>query len=274
MYIHKPELTFPKWADKKHPMKPAATQQNSKPDMAQMMYELQWRLLFHRKWGYLRYIHLRNAFTKLEAIGSVLSVGCGMGFAEVLLAIEHPEIQFHLTDVITNYDVVKGFVEKWSLHNVTFGFQNILEPVPNRYDLVMSVEVMEHIENDVLAAAQMRAASNRYVFALIPFADKRIQHDEIEKKKALQHHGHMRVGYTLEDLNALFPNITAAGGCYWIDAGFEYQKYLATISETQIRTDTSYLHQMALMDIRPNVIPSVYPDAQGIWMVSRVDPRW
>jgi hypothetical protein len=43
---------------------------------------------------------------------------------------------------------------------------------PARYDLVTSVEALEHIDEDAVAAAEMLTAAAKYVFALVPFADK------------------------------------------------------------------------------------------------------
>lgn len=128
------------------------------------------RFILKRKWAYLRYIHVREALLLTKDVESVLVIGSGHGFAEITLALEFPKIHFHLTDVVTettpNYHEAQRLVNQWGLSNVTFGIRDILTPERGRYDMVSSVEVLEHIRNDALAVAQMRAAANKYVFAL------------------------------------------------------------------------------------------------------------
>lgn len=235
--------------------------------------EMTKRMLLKRRWAYLRYLHTREALVLAKDVESVLVVGAGHGYAEVALALEFPEKRFHLTDIESertpNYHNAQNLVDRWNLKNVTFGVQNILVPERGRHDLVASVEVLEHIEDDTLAAAEMRAAANRYVFALIPFADKTTNADEAMRARVFESHEHFRVGYDEEDLRKLFPGIVALRGCYWREHGGAHRKHLYDMTNEEVNASLAELREEAQHDIVDGV-PEVYPEAQGIWMLAEV----
>lgn len=235
--------------------------------------ELERRLLLVRRWSYLRYVHLREGLLCARDIRSVLSVGCGRGFAELALALEFPDVRFHLTDVegerTPHYQGAQRLADKLGLDNVTFGVRNVLEPGRKRYDLVASVEVLEHIENDALAAAEMRATANRYVFALVPFADAAAKRDENLRRKVYKSHEHFRVGYDIEDLTRMFPSVVAARGCYWRDRGGVFRQRLHEMSDEEVSASVHALREEARLDV-VDEIPQVYPEAQGVWILSKV----
>lgn len=58
-------------------------------------------LVLKRKWAYPRYPHTREALLLTEGVETVLVTGSGHGLAEIKLALEFPEIQFHPTDIVT-----------------------------------------------------------------------------------------------------------------------------------------------------------------------------
>lgn len=231
------------------------------------------KLLLKRRWAYLRYLHMRQALLLAKDVESVLVVGSGHGFAEVALALEFPYIRFHLTDVESettpNYHRAEGLVEQWDLGNVTFGVSDILTPQPERYDLVASVEVLEHIENDTLASAEMRAAAAKYVFALVPFADDVTNRDEKMRARVWESHEHYRVGYDEKDLRKLFPNVVALRGCYWKENGGAHRKRLYDMSNEEIKARMLELQEEAQHDLI-DATPVTYPEAQGIWVLARV----
>ena len=234
--------------------------------------EVMKRLLLGRRWRYLRYLHLREGFLFAKGVESVLSIGSGHGYSELALALEFPHVHFHLTDIETDkspyYGPTQNLVKTWGVNNVTFGVHDILKPTTQRFDLVTSIEVLEHIENDSLAAAQMRAAANRYVFVLVPFGDKAANADAKLRQRVMENHEHFRVGYDAEDLRALFPSVVTIRGCYWKGRGQEFRKRLYDMTDDQVRDSIEDLQGEALGDI-DTFIPTVYPEAQGIWMVAR-----
>jgi SAM-dependent methyltransferase len=231
------------------------------------------RLMLVRRWSYLRYLHMREGLYQAEGVESVLAVGCGRGYAEVALALEFPEIHFHLTDIESertpNYYNAQKLVESWGLKNVTFGIRDILAPQPDRYELVASVEVLEHIENDVLAAERMNEAADKYVFALIPFADKAANSNEALRAKVYENHEHCRVGYDEDDLRTLFPDIVAVRGCYWKERGGKLREELNNMSDGEIKARLAELQAAAQEDI-VDAVPADLSEALGIWMLAKV----
>jgi hypothetical protein len=73
------------------------------------LHKVQIQLMVRKRWAYLRYIQIREglieALKTAGEINSFLSVGCGSGLTEVALALEFPEIKFHLTDIDTNTQI-------------------------------------------------------------------------------------------------------------------------------------------------------------------------
>lgn len=244
----------------------------SPPNTAPYLTEVGKRLLLRRRWAFLRYVHLRRAFLLTEGVRSVLAVGCGHGYAELALAIEFPQVSFHLTDIQNerspNYGRVQKLVQTWRIPNVTFGIQDILEPVPQRYDMVTSIEVLEHIEDHTRAAATMQAAAEKYVFALVSFADKATNADAHLRASVYERQQHYRVGYDAEDLQALFPRIVVMQGCYWRERGHAFRTRLHGMSNEEIIAHMDELRAEALLDIRDEA-PTVYPDARGVWILAQ-----
>lgn len=179
-------------------------------------------LLVERRWRYLRYLHAREAFALVSHdIDSVLAIGVGKGLAELALAIEYPHVHFHLTDIESattpNWSFVQRAVSEWNLTNVEFDMLDIRQPPSVEADMVCSTEVLEHIEQFDKAAANMLAAARKYVFALVPFADRRYNADPVRRQRVLDTHGHYVCGFDRSALVDLFPDAVEIRGCYWTD---------------------------------------------------------
>lgn len=243
-----------------------------RPSRTEMLRRVRLQLLLHRRWAYLRYLHMREGLLAAGNIQSVLVVGCGRGVAEVALAIEFPHIWFHLTDIESertpNYKQAQRLVTAWSLRNVTFGILDILaRQRQNQFDLVASVEVLEHIDDDDSAAVAMRTLASRYVFALVPFADEVSNRDTMRRQQAWERHEHYRVGYDAEALRRLFPDVIVARGCYWSDTGVQLRRRLQNASDDDICEDLDELLYLAQRDVR-KAVPDTLQDGLGIWMVA------
>ncbi|MEI2423159.1 methyltransferase domain-containing protein [Arthrospira platensis SPKY2] len=246
--------------------------QNSELTNSNCQYELRWRLFYHRRWYYLRYLHLRDAFELIkDDVTSVLSVGCGLGYAESFLAIEFPHITFIVTDFRENYRVAEGFTRKFNLQNINFELYNVLEPFRRRCDLVMSIEVLEHIYDYRLAAANMRAASNKYVFCLVPFGDKEINENEAERSRVWKEHEHYCVGFDQETLEALFPNPVKTKGVYWAEYGQPFYHKQEKMTNEEAVSQMETLAKEAECDLLIDRVPVKYPEALGIWTLAKVN---
>lgn len=232
-------------------------------------------LLLGKKWRYLRYLHAREAILLASDIKTVLVIGAGHGLAELGLALEFPNIEFYLTDhaqATHSQLVCRDRVAKWNINNVHFFELDILSPKPNigNYDLVYSVEVLEHIENASKAVKNMIQIANKYIFCLVPFAESALNDDSFSRERALIRHGHHVVGYDSETLLALFPGSIEIRGCYWRDGGLILRNKLSSMSANEISLNLSELHEIAIKDLRL-LVPSSTIEAQGIWVLSKLD---
>ena len=231
-------------------------------------------LLKGKTWRYLRYLHTRQALGLMSDWKDVLIVGAGNGLAEIALALEFPNKLFHLTDyegATHSFKHAKAFVKMFELGNVSFGGLNILKPEIRQFDVVYSVEVLEHIEDDARAALNMNQLSKRYVFCLVPFAQDALN-DNVELRKRLyEEYEHFVAGYDAKKLVSLFPNPIAVRGCYWQDAGAIFRRKLTAMDVDAIEKEYEELIFEASKDLK-NSVQTIQKDALGIWIVSETNP--
>lgn len=229
-------------------------------------------LLRRKTWRYLRYLHAREAVKLVAPDATVLVIGGGHAFAEVALALEFPEMRFHVTDyegASHSVERSRKIISTYGLSNISFGELNILDPGDTpQYDLVYSVEVLEHIVDDVRAAENMRRLSRKHVFALIPFAEDAINSDPAWCARAREAAEHERVGYDAKRLIELFPNPVTIRGCYWSDGGLVLRRTLTEMSNDEIGASADKLMLLGEKDLRP-LIQSTIRDAAGIWILSK-----
>ncbi|MBK7950071.1 MAG: methyltransferase domain-containing protein [Deltaproteobacteria bacterium] len=235
--------------------------------------EVRRRLVFYRSWSYFRYLHLREAFLATENVATVLSIGSGRGLAELALAIEFPAVRFRMTDVRSPHtassDQAMELARNWGIGNLERASHDILEPLPESYDLVASVEVLEHIEDEARAADHMRRAARRYTFCLVPYADERTAADPERRRRAWEKDHHYRFGYSAESLQALFPDRTVAlRGCYWQTAGARVVARFKDLSDEALLEQAPVVWSEAESDLIDRV-PRRYPEALGLWLLTR-----
>lgn len=220
---------------------------------------------------YLRYLHLREA-VRLSQPESVLIVGTGRAIAEVAIAQEFPDVHFHLTD----YDFPHRRIERAmrrakKIRNVSFGRLDILSTdLTEKFELVGSVEVLEHIKKDDRAAANMRALSSKDVFSLVPFATAATNADAQRRRRAWEKNEHYVVGYDPDRLEQLFPNPRAIRGAYWVDVSMKLKSEVEGLTPEQVKEKAEYLKEIAYGDLRADV-PRASSDALGIWTLSSVE---
>lgn len=229
-------------------------------------------LLRERTWRYLRYQHLREGFLLARNARTVHCVGAGKAYAELALALEFPDVHFHITDIESertpNFGVAVSWAKKLGLSNVSFDTFDVFDLPDTKWDLVTSIETLEHIEDDVTAAKNMLKMANQFVFALVPFAHKAANADPARRKRVWETHGHYRVGYDEDDLAALFSNSVEVRGCYWGGEGRAFRHKLTSLSNEEIDERASDLLEEAKLDIRL-AIPKAISDASGIWTLAR-----
>ena len=202
----------------------------------------------------------------------MLVIGGGYALAEVALAIEFPGMRFHVTDhggARHTVDRARRLIDMHGLANISFGELDILDPGDaERYDLVYSVEVLEHIAEDERAAANMRALARGHVFTLVPFAEDAINDDPARRARAREVAEHERVGYDAKRMIALFPDPVALRGCYWADAGLLLRQRLTAMGDGEIEANAADLAALGNEDLRP-IIQTSIRQAAGIWILSK-----
>lgn len=106
-------------------------------------------LLLLRSW----HVHkeLNRWFSENPSKKAVLDAGCGFGQYSFWMARKHPSLRIHSVDVKTDYlqDCDK-FFKSCGIQNVTFETADLTAfNHENSYELVVCVDVMEHILEDV-----------------------------------------------------------------------------------------------------------------------------
>lgn len=235
-------------------------------------------LLRGRTWRYLRYLHFRDALSRLNGqVESVCVCGAGHGHAEVALAAEFPHIKFVLTDIVNrkwgypNYHSAMNMAWKWGIENLSFSIWNVLEPTHRRFDLVASTEMLEHIENFESAAANMRAAAKKFTYCLVPYADDATNADSQKRRRVWEKHEHFVCGYDQESLTKLFPSPVLIAGTYWAEAQ-AFRVLLTSMTDEEIINQQSSLQIQAAEDLR-SAIPKSPHEALGIKILSAIQAQ-
>jgi|SaaInlStandDraft_4_1057021.scaffolds.fasta_scaffold40157_3 hypothetical protein len=238
----------------------------------QQIERVKLELLKGKTWRYLRYLHASQALAVVTDWHDVLVIGAGNGLAELVLAMEYPDKHFHLTDheaATHSFRHAKNFQQKYDIKNISFGSLNILEPESKGFDIVYSVEVLEHIKEDKKAALNMNNLAKKYVFCLVPFAEKSLNDNKVKREDVLKRFEHFVVGYDENTLTNFFPNPIAVRGCYWADEGLAFRLKLSNMDIPSIEESYNDLVCLAKNDIKKQV-QLTQKQALGIWIISAV----
>ena len=132
----------------------------------------------------------------------ILDSGCGQGIFTFETA------RRLLKSTVTGLDINKTLIERnryiagiTGLKNCNFKYQDIAEmPLEGQYDLILCIDVLEHIEDDVKVL-------KKYYYALDPGGDMLLhvpayfrQWFFLKWKVNFEVEGHVRPGYTMEDI--------------------------------------------------------------------------
>ncbi len=234
------------------------------------------KLQRRRRWALHRHVHLHAAFedaASREPVRSVLSVGCGSATSELLLAVDHPDVTFTVTD----HDAAvlerpRALIERFGLTNVEVRHVDLLDPAPQpTHDLVVSIEVLEHIEDDVRALRTMFELSRRFVWVLVPFCDERALTDPAVRRAAWERHEHVRPGYTHAMLADRFAEseVLWRRNCYFQPDAEALRTRLTAMSTPRLVLERRALFAAAVRDIRAGRVRSGR-DSQGVEVLATV----
>lgn len=218
---------------------------------------------------YLRYLHLRDYVSRVaDEIETMAVCGTGTAWSELAIAVEFPHLQLTLTDIIDrprypSYHAAMAHAWSKGIDNVSFTVWDVLQPTKRRFDLVCSTEMLEHIKEDAKAAENMRKASRRYTYCLVPYADAETNADTEKRKHALEKAEHFVCGYDEAMIRNLFPTPVYMGGAYWPTGGGRLNQKLRAMTPEAIDADYDALAALAGTDLR-DVVPQSSRDAMGI----------
>jgi SAM-dependent methyltransferase len=218
--------------------------------------ELLDRIALRRRWALHRHVHLLAAFdacVRQQRIGSFLSIGCGLGLSELYLAAHHPQVEFTLTDFDERrIKSARRIAAHGRLENVRFAQLDLLDPPDGiRFDVVASIEVMEHIEDDRRAAANYRALASSYLYVLVPGCSEADLTDEREIASAWRRCKHYRPGYTERTLPALFEgaDVEWLRPCYIRPDALQLRLEVEAIDDERVRATRGALFARAARDV-------------------------
>lgn len=124
-------------------------------------------MMFLRTWHVKR--ALRELLLKQQGEFEVFDAGSGFGQYSYYIAKKFPRAKIYAIDVKEDYIAdCKEFFLKEDLRNVQFGTEDLTVPAhTNRFDVILSVDVMEHIQEDELVFRNFYAALKQNGIVLI-----------------------------------------------------------------------------------------------------------
>lgn len=146
----------------------------------------------------------RDVFSTLKKTSflSVLDIGCAHGQYSIRIAKQYPKVAVTGIDVNKKELQIANIIkQKFGVKNVSFEERNIyLDSTQQKYDLVLLLQVIEHLDNDALALKKIRDMLTDGGHLILTTANSKSrlinwvkQHIKLDR----------RDGYTLEELNSL-----------------------------------------------------------------------
>lgn len=139
---------------------------------------------------------------KRKKILSILDAGSGIGMYALWLAKKFPKAKITGGDIDQEkLKFSKEFAEKSNVKNVSFIFLDVTKKPAKKdlYDLIISIDVLEHIENyqEVLKNFGTLLISGGYLYIHTPQPHQR---RIFKPMKKWSHEGHVHEGYTPQEL--------------------------------------------------------------------------
>lgn len=158
-------------------------------------------LMFLRSWYVRRELrNLRKIFADREI--SIYDAGTGYSQYSYFMAKKMTPNKIYAVDVKENWiNNSKDFFASQKLNNVSFGIEDLTQiNHRDRFDLILSVDVMEHIEDDVKVFRNFYEALKEGGFLIINTPSVYGGSDAHEDEDESFIGEHARIGYSFEDL--------------------------------------------------------------------------
>jgi 2-polyprenyl-3-methyl-5-hydroxy-6-metoxy-1,4-benzoquinol methylase len=175
-------------------------------------------LLLLRAW----HVHksLKEWFNKYPSGAKILDAGCGFGQYSYYIAKRNPNYDITAVDVKEDYLAdCKQFLNDINIKNVHFLVDDLVTyQSPNTYDLIISVDVMEHILEDVEVFKNFHASLKSGAMLIINTPSDQGGSDVKEEGQESFIGEHVRDGYNIEDITAKLNSV----GFNKVDARYTY----------------------------------------------------
>ena len=222
-----------------------------------------------RRYFFARLLHLADAVGRIDnTISNALAIGVGVGYQEAFLAGRFPGMHVLATDI------EKQIID-YPMPNLAFETLDLLEaPRPASFDLVFSIECLEHIE-DFRTAFRHQAAMVRpggYLYISVPFASREEQQDPELRRQSWEDNEHYTPGFCFEDLEVLFAEndlkVLHASNMFHLDVMLPIRKIVDGISSAELEFGIEELVHLYFLDLKDNRVQS-YKEAEGIRFLGR-----
>ncbi|MFA5834276.1 MAG: class I SAM-dependent methyltransferase [Bacteroidota bacterium] len=163
-------------------------------------------LLFLRSWYVKR--ALREFLSGKQAPKLIFDAGSGFGQYSYYIAKKFRDVSIHAIDVKEDYIAdCKRFFSADNITNVNFGIEDLTIPThTDRFDFILSVDVMEHIPDDVQVFKNFHQALKKGGIVLINTPSNLGGSDVHEEGEKSFVEEHARDGYSVEDITTKLSN--------------------------------------------------------------------
>jgi len=235
---------------------------------AELLHEILRYCVARKGYFVLRLVHLLRALDRTTDVRRVLSIGCGMGYHEAYLAARFPALRVDAGDPKLPDD-------EWRLPNLRFQKLDILNPTGGmNYDLVFSIECLEHIEDYRNAFRNMagKVAPGGYFYLSVPFASVAEQHDESARHAAWEVAEHFTPGFDFATLEEYFADagftILESGNMFYRGLAHPLNALMQHMDVRGIEASLADVTRLFLLDLRDERV-ATSREAEGIFVLAR-----
>jgi len=131
-----------------------------------------------RQWRNKDYRYLNDIFDLHQLNGSLLDVGCGLGDGLVYLKNKCPNVK-NLFGVDFSRKAINACRSNQKLSGMSFFQHDILKVLPEKYDNIICLQTLEHLENPKAAMQNLIDAVKKVLIVGVPFRNRRPDENHI-----------------------------------------------------------------------------------------------
>jgi SAM-dependent methyltransferase len=131
-----------------------------------------------RQWRNKDYRYINDLFDLRRLNGSLLDVGCGLGDGLAYLKNKCPEIS-RLIGTDFSHKAIETCRNNPKLSQMTFFRHDILKPLPEKYDNVICLQTLEHLQDPQTAMQNLVDAAEKVLIVGVPCRNRRPDQNHI-----------------------------------------------------------------------------------------------